>query len=67
MSTLNQCRFNVDLINHVIYNPGIDMYKCSFFPQTIRDWNSLADFLTSAAECAENPLLNNSDSGVNLM
>ena len=25
----------------------------SFFPQTIRDWNSLTDSLLSAAECAE--------------
>ena len=29
------------------------MYKSSFFPQTIRDWNSLTDSLISAAECAE--------------
>ena len=32
-------------------NTGI--YKCSFFPQTIRDWNSLTDTLLSAAEGAE--------------
>ena len=32
---------------------GTDIYKSSFFPQTIRDWNSLSDPLTSAAECAE--------------
>ena len=30
-----------------------DIYKCSFFPQTIRDWNSLKDTLLSAAEGAE--------------
>ena len=30
-----------------------DIYKCSFFPQTIRDWNSLTDTLLSAAEVAE--------------
>ena len=30
-----------------------DIYKCCFFPQTIRDWNSLTDTLLSAAECAE--------------
>ena len=30
-----------------------DIYKSSFFPQTIRDWNSLTDSLLSAAECAE--------------
>ena len=31
---------------------GIDIYKSSFFPQTIRDWNSLTDSLISASECA---------------
>ena len=30
-----------------------DINKSSFFPQTIRDWNSLTDSLLSAAECAE--------------
>ena len=30
-----------------------DIYKSSFFPQTIRDWNSLTDSLLSAAEGAE--------------
>ena len=30
-----------------------DTYKCSFFPQTIRDWNSLTDSLISATECVE--------------
>ena len=33
-----------------------DIYKCSFFPQTIRDWNSLTDTLLSAAEGAEDPV-----------
>ena len=32
---------------------GTDIYKSSFFPQIIRDWNSLTDFLMSASECAE--------------
>ena len=27
-----------------------DIYKSSFFPQTIRDWNSLTDSLLSAAD-----------------
>ena len=27
-----------------------DIYKCSFFPQTIRDWNSLTDLILFAAE-----------------
>ena len=30
-----------------------DIYKSSFFSQTIRDWNSLTDSLLSAAEGAE--------------
>ena len=30
-----------------------DIYKCSFSPQTIRDWNSLPDSLVSSAEGAE--------------
>ena len=27
-----------------------DIYKCSFSPQTIRDWNALPDSLISSAE-----------------
>ena len=30
-----------------------DVYKCSFFPQTVRDWNVLPDSLISSAEVAE--------------
>ena len=30
-----------------------DIYKSSFFPQTIREWDSLSDFLLSGAEGAE--------------
>ena len=30
-----------------------NIYKCSFFPQTIRDWNVLPDSLISSAEGAE--------------
>ena len=30
-----------------------DTYKCSFPPQTIRDWNALSDSLISSAEGAE--------------
>ena len=30
-----------------------DVNKCSFFPQTIRDWNVLPDSLISSAEVAE--------------
>ena len=34
-----------------IANTGV--YKCSFFPQIIRDWNVLTDSLISSAEDAE--------------
>ena len=30
-----------------------DVYKGSFFPKTIRDWNALPDSLISSAEDAE--------------
>ena len=30
-----------------------DIYKSSFFPQSIRDWNALSDPLISAAEGSE--------------
>ena len=30
-----------------------DIYKCSFFPQAIRDWNALPDSLISSAEGAK--------------
>ena len=33
-----------------------DIYKSSFFPQTIRDWNSLTDSLLSVAEGAEDSI-----------
>ena len=29
---------------------SVEAYKCSFFPQTIRDWNVLPDSLISSAE-----------------
>ena len=31
---------------------GTDLYKSSFFPQTIRDWKSPTDSLISVSECA---------------
>ena len=31
---------------------GADIYKSSFFPQTIRDWNLVIDSLITASECA---------------
>ena len=32
---------------------SIEAYKCSFFPQTIRDWNDLPDSLFSTAEMSD--------------
>ena len=32
---------------------SIEAYKCSFFPQTIRDWNNLSDSLFSTAEMSD--------------
>ena len=33
--------------------PNTDIYKCSFFSQTIRHWNALPDSLISSGEGAE--------------
>ena len=33
---------------------SIEAYKCSFFPQNIRDWNDLPDSLFSAVEMSDN-------------
>ena len=30
-----------------------DVYRYSFFPQTIRDWNDLPEFLISSAELSD--------------
>ena len=35
-----------------MYVAGTDIYKSSFFPRTIRDWNRFTDSLISASECA---------------
>ena len=47
-----------DIFNSLfVHKPGHKLDpKCSFFPQTIRDWNSLTDTLLSAAEGAEDPV-----------
>ena len=42
--------------HYMVYQVPIantDIYKCTFFAQTIRDWNALPDFLISSAEGAE--------------
>ena len=30
-----------------------DIYECSFFPHTVKDWNALPDSLIASAEGAE--------------
>ena len=53
---VRRCRNDHSMAYQVpIANTGI--YKCSFFPQTIRDWNSLPDALSSA-EGAEDGVAN---------
>ena len=39
--------------HHESETANTDVYKGSFFPQTIRDWNALPDSLISSAEDAE--------------
>ena len=49
---VRRCRNDHSMAYQVsIANTGI--YKCIFFPQTIRDWNALPDSLISCAEGAE--------------
>ena len=36
-----------------LQSASIEAYKCSFFPQTIRDWNDLPDSLFSTAEMSD--------------
>ena len=47
----NRCTRNHHSVAYQTPLAGTDIYKSSFFPQTIRDWNSLTDSLVS--ECAE--------------
>ena len=35
-----------------------DVYKGTFFPKTVRDWNALSDSLISSAEDAEDCVAN---------
>ena len=45
----------VEIIIHWLQTPiaRTDIYKDSFFPQTIRDWNAVPDTIISSAEGAE--------------
>ena len=52
ISLARRCRNDHSMAYQVpIANTNI--YKSSFFPQTIRDWNALLDSLIYSAECAE--------------
>ena len=56
LSNLRRCRnahsvaYQVPFANTDIYT---DIYRCSFSPQTIMEWNALSDFLVFSAECAK--------------
>ena len=47
-----RCR-NDHSIAYQVPTANTNIYKCSFFPQTIRDWNALPDSLISPAKGAE--------------
>ena len=49
---VRRCRNDYSITYQVPIN-NTDIYKCSFFPQTIRDWNAIPDSLFSTAEGAE--------------
>ena len=49
---VRRCR-NDHLMAYQVPIANTDIYKCSFFPQTIRDWNALPDSLISSVERAE--------------
>ena len=49
---VRRCR-NDHSMAYQISIANTDIYKCSFFPLTIRDWNALPDYLISSAEGAE--------------
>ena len=48
-----RCRNSHSKASHQLPSASIDAYKCSFFPQTIRDWNDLSDSLFSTAEMSD--------------
>ena len=47
-----RCRNQHSMAFQIPY-ASIEAYKCSFFPQTIRDWNNLPDSLISSAEMSD--------------
>ena len=44
---VRRCR-NDHSMSYQVPIANTDIYKCSFFPQTIRDWNALSDSISSA-------------------
>ena len=50
--TLSQRQGVVEIVTP--RSASIEAYKCSFFPQTIKDWNDLTDSLFSTAEMSDN-------------
>ena len=46
------CR-NQHSVTFQIPSASVETFKCSFFPQTIRDWNVLPDSLFSSAELSD--------------
>ena len=52
ISLVRRCRNDHSMV-YQIPIANTDIYNCSFFPQTIRDWNILPDSLISSAEGAE--------------
>ena len=48
---VRRCRNDHSMVYQVVI-ANTDIYKCSFFPQAIRDWNALPDSRNSSAEGA---------------
>ena len=51
---LRRCRNDHSMTAYQVPVANTDIYKCSFFPQTIRDWNAFPDSLISSVEDVEN-------------
>ena len=54
LTITNYLKWNTHKSSHAkafqLPSASIEAYKCSFFPQTIRDWNDLPDSLFSSAK-----------------
>ena len=49
------CRYQHPMTFQVPY-ARTDIYKYSFFPDTVRDWNAFPASIISSAECSEDPV-----------